>query len=430
MKRTAGALVLLAGLGGCISFQPEGDAAKKTSNVKLPMPASGSVASASSGAGTVTAGPLSAPASPTYPSTAGLSNSVLPAPSYPHWGPASGIPSSPAAQDQHTVARVSDSPQGASSATPMANASASPVVLPPLGQAPNPLPASLVPAVVTPRSATTRGDFPVATPVVLTPGRPELQPVRAINHLDEPERAGNQVVNASPGLSLPPTPTLQKEAVSERPSRPGIPMLRLVNTKQITLNFEVKDVGPSGVTAVDLWYTQDGKDWRKHEAPPQQKPYIIEVDEEGMYGFTLVARSGTGMAKEPPRPGDPPQVWVIVDLTRPVVQLQEMTYETLPGGGQNVAIRWKATDKNIARQAISLYYSEREEGPWKPIATNLENSGTYNWQLPPNMPLQFVVRVEAIDMAGNIGRAQSPRPIKLDSTRPELSIVDVAPVIR
>jgi hypothetical protein len=207
-------------------------------------------------------------------------------------------------------------------------------------------------------------------------------------------------------------------------------MMRLVNTKLITLNFEVKDVGPSGVAAVDLWYTQDGKDWKKYEAPPQQKPYIIEVDEEGMYGFTLVARSGTGMSKDPPRPGDPPQVWVIVDLTRPVVQLQEMTASALPGGGQNVSIRWKATDKNIARQAISLYYSEREDGPWKPIATNLENSGSYNWQLPANMPAQFLVRVEAVDMAGNLGRAQSPRPIMLDATRPEVSIVDVSPVSR
>ena len=79
----------------------------------------------------------------------------------------------------------------------------------------------------------------------------------------------------------------------------GAPMVRLVNRKQLTLNFEVKDVGPSGLSGVELWYTTDTKNWKKYDAPAQSNAYIIEVDAEGMYGLTLVARSGTALFVSP-----------------------------------------------------------------------------------------------------------------------------------
>src|SRR5262249_60687717 len=125
------------------------------------------------------------------------------------------------------------------------------------------------------------------------------------------------------------------------------------NTRRITLNFEVKDVGASGVAAVQLWFTQDGKKWRKHDAPPQAKAYVVEVDEEGMYGFTLLARSGTGLAKEPPQPGDSPPVGGIVDLTKPQVQLTEAT-PSMQGNQQTVTIKWRARGNNTRRHPHPL----------------------------------------------------------------------------
>src|SRR5262249_2527875 len=34
-------------------------------------------------------------------------------------------------------------------------------------------------------------------------------------------------------------------------------LVKVVKSRRITLNFAFKDVGPSGVSAVELWYTQD-----------------------------------------------------------------------------------------------------------------------------------------------------------------------------
>jgi hypothetical protein len=206
----------------------------------------------------------------------------------------------------------------------------------------------------------------------------------------------------------------------------GAPLMRMVNSKRITLDFEVKDVGPSGLSTVELWYTRDCHEWKKYNAPPHAKAYVVEVDEEGMYGFTLLARSGLGLAKEAPVAGDQPQVWVVVDLTKPAMELTEIApAANYNNKVQQVSIKWKASDKNLDRSPISLYYAEREEGPWKTIATGLSNTGHHVWQVPADAPARFLVRGEAVDLAGNVGRAQSPKPILLDTRVPSVTILNV-----
>ena len=80
------------------------------------------------------------------------------------------------------------------------------------------------------------------------------------------------------------------------------PEVRLVNSPRIALNYEIKDKGPSGVSEVELWYTQDGRSWNKCPLPKPTdeqgftSPLTFAVDGEGVYGFTLVARNGNGLS--------------------------------------------------------------------------------------------------------------------------------------
>jgi hypothetical protein len=206
---------------------------------------------------------------------------------------------------------------------------------------------------------------------------------------------------------------------------PSPPAVRMVNSKRITINYEVKDVGPSGVSGVELWYTQDGKSWKKRDVPPQtQPPYIIEVNEEGLYGFTLLAKNGIGLSKDPPQSGDLPQVWVEVDLTSPVVHLTGVNAKC-SHNKQNVVIRWNATDKNLAPKPITLSYAAKAGGPWSPIATHIENTGRYEWPLPADFPSRFLIRVEAADAVGNIGMDQTPKPVLMDRAQPTVSITNI-----
>ena len=213
----------------------------------------------------------------------------------------------------------------------------------------------------------------------------------------------------------------------DKPASSGSPPVRMVNSKRIVLNYELKDVGPSGVSLVELWMTRDGRSWKKDETTGRSgPPYVVEVQGEGMYGFTLVARNGVGLGKEPPKSGDLPQVWVEVDLTRPTVNLLDVKN----GNGakaREVTIQWEAFDRNLARRPVSLSYAASAEGPWSPIASNIENSGHYVWQMPSNGPLTFYIRVEAADMVGNVGVAQASKPLSIDTTQPTVSILGVEP---
>jgi hypothetical protein len=214
--------------------------------------------------------------------------------------------------------------------------------------------------------------------------------------------------------------------------KPGDPRVRMVNSKKISLNYEIKDQGPSGISTVELWYTQDGRSWQKY---PKQQPgekkegpqvYEVNVQEEGLYGFTLLARSGVGLGERPPQIGDQPQVWVEVDLTRPVVQLHSVIVGQGADKGK-LTITWTAKDRNLAAKPITISYAEESGGTWTPIALHLANSGRHVWTMPENVPYQFLIRVEAVDRAGNVGEAITPNLVKVDLAQPKVKILDVGP---
>ena len=193
---------------------------------------------------------------------------------------------------------------------------------------------------------------------------------------------------------------------------------RMVNSKRITLNYELKDAGNTGVTGVELWCTQDTRTWKKGEIIAQTNhSYTVEVKDEGLYGFTLLPRNAAGPGKEPPQPGDQPQVWVSVDVTKPVVQITSLEL-THVGKGTCMMIRWTAKDKNMGPRPINLAYAEEPEGPWTPIAAGLENNGQYEWQPTGGLPHHVYVRVEAADLHGNVGQVMTANPLRFDTGRP------------
>jgi hypothetical protein len=221
------------------------------------------------------------------------------------------------------------------------------------------------------------------------------------------------------------TPTIAAKQAEGKTEASKLPPSKSVNSKRVVLNYKLDDVGPSGVSSVELWFTRDGRTWHKDEkAVKSGPPYVIEVEKEGMYGFTLVAKNGVGVGKQPPQSGDLPQIWVDVDLTPPTVKLMEVTH----GVGskvRDVTYHWTASDRNMARRPITLSYAERPEGPWLPLAANIENSGKHTTSLPKSCPPSFYARVEAVDTVGNVGSDQSSKPTSIDLSQPTVSILGV-----
>jgi hypothetical protein len=201
------------------------------------------------------------------------------------------------------------------------------------------------------------------------------------------------------------------------------PSQRVVNSKKIALQFQVKNAGPSGVSLVEVWRTCDGRTWELFSKAVNSKPPLyVEVEKEGLYGFTIIPRSGVGLGRPAPVSGEAPQLWVEVDLTPPEVKLGEL----LVGSGRDsgkLTINWSAKDKNLGPEAITISYAEEMDGPWRPFATRLANTGKYVWQIPEKTPYRFFVRVHAVDRGGNIGSAETAKPIIVDLSTPESVIL-------
>src|SRR5262249_5504939 len=103
---------------------------------------------------------------------------------------------------------------------------------------------------------------------------------------------------------------------------------QFTNRKQVNLKYTLQDVGKSGVSVVEVWNTTDGNSWQMLQAwkdVPKEldKPLAIPLkfDHEGVYGFTLVPRSGVGRGPTGPQTGDDAQIWIEYDTTAPTVRL-------------------------------------------------------------------------------------------------------------
>ncbi len=206
---------------------------------------------------------------------------------------------------------------------------------------------------------------------------------------------------------------------------PGGPSIQMVNSRSLVIDFDLKDLGPSGVGTVELWYTRNGQTWAKSpNAPQTQSPFIVEASEDGLYGFTVVASNGMGIGKAAPLPGDVPQMWVDVDTTKPEIHLLS-TQAGADENGRTMTMRWTASDRNMVARPITLLYAESAEGQWIPFATNLENTGSYTWHMAAGLPNRVLVRVQATDRLGNMSADQSTMPSPIDLIRPTATIRNV-----
>lgn len=203
----------------------------------------------------------------------------------------------------------------------------------------------------------------------------------------------------------------------------------ILNTQQASLDYRIDQVGSSGVGRVEVYTTTDnGNSWRKLcEDRDRRSPAELDLPGEGTFGIRLVVANGLGFGGGAPTRGDTPTSWIEVDTTPPMVQLSAV--EPIAGeNGGHLEIHWKASDKNLGNDGVSLSYRTRPDGPWKIIARNLKNDGSYRWAFPHDMGSKFYFKVEAADQAGNSAFAESHNPVLLDLTEPRATVLSVTAV--
>jgi hypothetical protein len=253
----------------------------------------------------------------------------------------------------------------------------------------------------------------VAVPTV--PSRPQFA---ALEPYRESAAAPPVVPSASAPPAAPNKPIAQDVTPIDSPTSPHSPPSppKLVGSRTFALEYDLDDAGRGGVSKVELWGSRDGgKSWNRYaQDDDNRSPLIVTVDEEGLYGFRIVVQNAGAAVAETPRPGDAPELWVSVDLKRPVVELT-----AIERGQGNVAdhlmLRWRATDNNLEPRPIALFYSSHAAGPWSAIATNLENTGEYAWRVERYVPARFYLRIEARDTPGNMAAFQTREPVEFST---------------
>jgi hypothetical protein len=232
-----------------------------------------------------------------------------------------------------------------------------------------------------------------------------------------------------------PAPAAAARPPAAAPSR-ELPPLQIVNSTELTMDYQLDKVGPSGVGKVELWLTEDdGKSWQRWAEDPEAAASLrggkyqrrVELPHEGVFGFRLVVLSRAGLGEPPPKPGDPPQMRVEVDTTSPRAQLY---CQPDPQQDKALLLRWECEDKNLAPNPVALEWAERREGPWHAIAPALPAAArTYSWKVTPDVPVWVFLRLRVRDTAGNEGVAVTAEPQLADLARPvgQLLSVTVTP---
>ncbi len=271
-------------------------------------------------------------------------------------------------------------------------------------------------------SSSAQGPGPRATTVAMTRA--------GANETDRPQPESPVAIQFGGGKSGPSATSASAregaKADSWGPLPPGV-RPRMINSRRFELTYEVESVGPSGIGQLELWGTRDGgRTWSSFGVDEDRlSPLLVTVNEEGIFGFRVVVTSGAGLGGDPPKSGERPDIWIGVDLTKPVCRI--VSAEPSPAHPGQLCIRWEAADMALADRPVSLFYSSSADGPWTPIAVELENTGQYAWAVDGRPPDTVYLRLEVRDAAGNLGIYETREPVSLDLLRPAVRIRDVRP---
>lgn len=206
----------------------------------------------------------------------------------------------------------------------------------------------------------------------------------------------------------------------------AVAVTKRVKTHTFRLGYELEDVGPSGLSTVALYITEDhGRSWFHYgNDPDASSPMDVTVPNDGTYGFSFRVMSGTGFGDLPPQPGERPDVAIAVDQTPPTINMLPLGHSQGANSHQ-LAIRWTAHDQTLPPRPVRVEYGPSPSGPWTPVAPPLANTGEFVWDVSQPMPGAVYLRVSITDAAGNTANDFTREPIMLDFSRPAARITAI-----
>lgn len=116
--------------------------------------------------------------------------------------------------------------------------------------------------------------------------------------------------------------------------------------------------------------------------------------------------------------------FTIADQTAPVVAVTAANGGEEWSAGTSHDITWTASD-NVDVTSITIEYSTDNGTNWLPVASGEANDGTYAWLVPAPATTEALVRVTALDAAGNPGSDASDAVFTIS---PSVDVAGLPPV--
>ena len=274
-----------------------------------------------------------------------------------------------------------------------------------------------------------------AVPTVPVPGDAGSSELSTPKRL-EPRKLQSPATKIERRTAVTPTvPTIPSP--SEQPTSDEVPVpsepaqivngVQMVNNRIFNIEYQIDDVGPSGISSVELFVTEDGgKQWFRYGVDPDLKsPFEVDSIAEGTFGFAVRVRNGVGLADIPPQPGQPPEIVISVDQTLPFIEMEQPTVTTEGEGA--IRFGWQIVEANPAENSIRLESAQTPAGPWLPVFDWQPDQGSFELPVHSGLPTQMYFRLLARDTAGNVATSQTVQPVVVDLKKPVGRLLRVQP---
>ncbi len=197
--------------------------------------------------------------------------------------------------------------------------------------------------------------------------------------------------------------------------------------KEVTLTPRIK--GEADVASRELWYASfDGKtwgEWQKHGLSFQKEQPISWAPSEGHWKIYFRTILTSGLAAPVPEAATKAHGEFIIDRSAPTGSIDVPTSKAKLRGGIKYTIKWQAADKYLKASPITIRYSRDGKGTWDAIATDIPNTGSYEWTVPKDMTTAGQLQVLVADKAGNVGTVEN-QSLLVDSVNPSGAVTGPA----
>ncbi len=176
-------------------------------------------------------------------------------------------------------------------------------------------------------------------------------------------------------------------------------------SQRFLIPYEAADSGPSGVSAVRLYYTSDnGNTWTLFgEKPDTAGSFEFIAPADGVYGFTVEAidKAGNVELKNGPAGGTKPEISVVIDTRAPQVEpvFPRQDLELAPGA--HLRVRFRAADPNLSPSTAAISVQKDDMDSWVALPNVTFQDNEFFAQGEVLFPGTYNVMLSVGDRAGN-----------------------------